>query len=266
MIIKMKFDMHCHTKEGSIDAKVSIEEYIRQLIEKGFDGMLVTDHNSYKGYHKWLELVKQSKIGHTFTVLKGIEYDTSDGGHMLVILPDEVHCKLLELRGMSIAKLEKLVHQLGGILGPAHPYGIGFFALMNNWWVKKHSEIIETFDFIETFNSCTHPLANKKAKLLAHKYKKLQLAGSDAHKKYIVGSACTIFDRTICCNNDLIRAIKEQAKTKAEQTKEDILYREPKKWIKYLGIIGYWLYNKAGAFFFSILRNVHLKKNKELFQ
>ena len=27
----MKIDMHCHTKEGSIDGKVPIEEYIRML-------------------------------------------------------------------------------------------------------------------------------------------------------------------------------------------------------------------------------------------
>ena len=25
----MKFDMHCHTKEGSIDGKISIADYIR---------------------------------------------------------------------------------------------------------------------------------------------------------------------------------------------------------------------------------------------
>lgn len=43
----MKIDMHCHTKEGSIDGKVSIEEYIRMLRNQGFGGMLVTDHDSY---------------------------------------------------------------------------------------------------------------------------------------------------------------------------------------------------------------------------
>ena len=37
----MKFDMHCHTKEGSMDGKVMIEEYIRTLKRKGFGGMLV---------------------------------------------------------------------------------------------------------------------------------------------------------------------------------------------------------------------------------
>ena len=49
----MKFDMHCHTKEGSMDGKVMIEEYIRVLKEKGFGGMLVSDHNSYNGYREW---------------------------------------------------------------------------------------------------------------------------------------------------------------------------------------------------------------------
>jgi len=42
----MKIDMHCHTKEGSIDGKVPIEEYIRLLKNQGFGGMLVTDRKS----------------------------------------------------------------------------------------------------------------------------------------------------------------------------------------------------------------------------
>ena len=49
----MKFDMHCHTKEGSLDGKVPIAEFISCLKEKGFQGMLVTDHDSYKGYRSW---------------------------------------------------------------------------------------------------------------------------------------------------------------------------------------------------------------------
>ena len=45
----MKFDLHCHTKEGSIDSKVTIERYIEILKDKGFDGFLITDHKSYNG-------------------------------------------------------------------------------------------------------------------------------------------------------------------------------------------------------------------------
>ena len=51
----MKFDLHCHTKAGSIDAKVSLSRYIELLKAQGFSGMLVTDHDSYKGYRQWKE-------------------------------------------------------------------------------------------------------------------------------------------------------------------------------------------------------------------
>ena len=49
----MKIDMHCHVKEGSIDSRVPLEEYIRLLQEKGFGGMVITDHDTYNGYRYW---------------------------------------------------------------------------------------------------------------------------------------------------------------------------------------------------------------------
>ena len=79
----MKFDMHCHTKEGSLDGKVPIEEFIAILREKGYDGMLVSDHDTYNGYREWLRELKGRKF-RDFVVLKGIEYDTIDAGHILV--------------------------------------------------------------------------------------------------------------------------------------------------------------------------------------
>ena len=112
----MKFDMHCHTKEGSMDGKVMIEEYIKKLKEKGFGGMLVSDHNSYDGYREWRDSIKGKN--HTdFVVLKGVEYDTIDCGHMLVIMPEGVKLKLLELRGLPAQILIMVVHKYGGIVG-----------------------------------------------------------------------------------------------------------------------------------------------------
>ena len=84
---QMKFDMHCHTKEGSMDGKVPIDDFIAELIRKGFDGMLVSDHNSYNGYRAWKRNIKEQKYK-DFVVLKGIEYDTIDAGHILVIMPE----------------------------------------------------------------------------------------------------------------------------------------------------------------------------------
>ena len=73
----MKLDMHCHVREGSIDSRIAIEEYIRRLQEKGIDGMLVTDHDTYNGFRYWKNHIKGKKY-RDFVVLKGIEYDTVD--------------------------------------------------------------------------------------------------------------------------------------------------------------------------------------------
>lgn len=64
----------------------------------GFQGMVITDHDTYNGYRYWKENIKGKK--HTdFVVLKGIEYDTRDAGHILVIMPEGVKMRLLEMRG-----------------------------------------------------------------------------------------------------------------------------------------------------------------------
>ena len=53
----MKIDMHCHVREGSIDSKVPIEEFIKKLQSKGIGGMLVTDHDTYNGYRHWKSMI-----------------------------------------------------------------------------------------------------------------------------------------------------------------------------------------------------------------
>lgn len=255
----MKFDMHCHTKEGSVDAKVSLEDYIRRLINYGFDGMLITDHNSYKGYEKWKELSKTIKLPKPFTVLKGIEYDTRDGGHIIAILPDEVHCKLLEMRGMSMAQLEKLVHDLGGILGPAHPYGNGFFAHMHTSAARRKGKnnFLPKFDFVETFNSCTHPSANAKAKSLASKYGKPAFGGSDAHRTNVIGTAFTSFQSEIHSNNDLIRAVKNKIHTETTREATPGIFVNQHWPMKQFLVWGYWVYNKSGSLYYAKKRKRH---------
>lgn len=58
----MKIDMHCHVKEGSIDSRVSMEEYIQLLQSRGFGGMVITDHDTYNGYRYWKKNLKDKNI------------------------------------------------------------------------------------------------------------------------------------------------------------------------------------------------------------
>ena len=41
----VKFRYARHTAEGSVDAKVGIDDYIKVPKSKGFKGMVVTDHD-----------------------------------------------------------------------------------------------------------------------------------------------------------------------------------------------------------------------------
>ena len=110
----MKIDMHCHVREGSIDSKVPIEEFIKKLQSKGIGGMLVTDHDTYNGYRHWKNTIKGRKYK-DFVVLKGIEYDTLDAGHILIIMPQGVKMRLLELRGLPLSLLIDFVHHNGDV-------------------------------------------------------------------------------------------------------------------------------------------------------
>ncbi len=245
----MKFDMHCHTKEGSIDAKVGLENYVRKLVSLGYDGMLVTDHNSYKGYEQWENLRERLRAAakKPFVVLRGIEYDTRDAGHMLVVLPEKVRTRMLEARGMKGRQLVQRVHELGGIVGPAHPYGNGFFAFKNTRLGKKNEDIMRHFDFVESFNACVKPFQNKLAKRLADKYHKPEFGGSDAHRDAVIGSAYTEIAGNIQNNDDLIRAVREKTPMTADGDWEDKVRIKHGRSVEKLNVIGYWIYNKALA-------------------
>ncbi len=246
----MKFDMHCHTKEGSIDAKVGLEGYVKKLASLGYDGMLVTDHNSYKGHDRWKEIRRrvEKAAGRPFVALRGIEYDTRNGGHMLVILPERVKTRVFEVRGMTVRRLEKLVHAFGGIIGPAHPYGSGYFAFMHTRAGKKDKELMHRFDFVESFNACSKPFQNKLAKKLARRYHKPEFGGSDGHRDEAIGTAYTEIDWDVRNNDDLIRAVKAGVPTIADGDRDDRARKKHTKFMEQFMIYGYWLLNKVLAF------------------
>lgn len=257
----MKFDMHCHTKEGSPDGKVPVEEYIDILIEKGFDGMLVSDHDSYNGYRAWLRNpVCQRK--QDFTVLKGIEYDTIDAGHILVIMPEDVKLPILELRGLPVQFLIKIVHKHGGILGPAHPCGVKFMSIFNTRKHRERPEIMEQFDFIEGFNACEDPESNDRAREIAAEYGKPAFGGSDAHKLDCIGLGATEFAGEVTSESDLIALVKEKG-TQACTCGGSYYQHTTKQKIGCLNSVlvhSFWLYNHVGSMWRYPRRHLELKR------
>lgn len=263
----MKFDMHCHTKEGSMDAKVMIEECIRILKNRGFGGMLVSDHDSYDGYRQWRDSVKGKKH-RDFVVLKGIEYDTLDAGHILVIMPTGVKLRILEMRGLPVRVLIRIVHHYGGILGPAHPCGEPFLSFVTTkqrtrCGRRQLDELMRAFDFVEVFNSCETPKSNAAAKALAGHYNKPGFGGSDFHRTDCVGMGYTELPETIADENDLIRYVRKNLPTFCG----GLYYRKTNKerlgsWNKLL-VYAFYLYNRFAGLLKSVKRRKELKKLRE---
>lgn len=242
----MKFDMHCHTKEGSPDSKVSILDAARLLHEKGFSGMLVTDHDTYKGYKAWKSEYKE-QCPEGFVVLKGIEYDTIDAGHFLVIMPSDINLKILELRGLPVYILMDIVHKNGGILGPAHPFGERYLSIFRTGIFKYHRQISKQFDFIEAFNACIEQSSNDEAMEIAMGYNKAMFGGSDFHKEDCVGMGYTQFpdDVSIESEEDLIRYIKEGGLTKCGGERYTKTTKDKIGKFNHLLVQGFWFYNKG---------------------
>ncbi len=242
----MKLDMHCHVKEGSIDSKVSLDEYINILKEQGFDGMLVTDHDTYKGYRQWKYKMK-GKVHNDFVVLKGIEYDTYDAGHFICIMPEGVRMRLLELRGLPLAVLIDFVHRHGGILGPAHPAGGKYLSFMNTKRFYKSPELCKRFDFVEVYNACESVEANAQALRLAKRYKKPGIGGSDAHRPDCVGKGYTILPEHVSCETELISLIRAKAPIEAGGSIYGKTTKDKIGKANYILLYSFWIYNKAGA-------------------
>lgn len=292
----VKFDMHCHTAEGSLDASISVFEYAKKLSALGYRGLLTTDHNSYEGHHKWLEATGKyppRKIFHpllnhkqkglrkrcsgclqmpcshhslpkNFVVLKGIEYDTIDAGHILVIMPHNIHLGILELRGLPVEWLIHIVHRHGGVLGPAHPYGEKVLSFATTVPKIRQKRLLKKFDFIETFNACESEERNEKARYLALRYGKPGIGGSDAHRIDCLGYGYTNLPDSIRDEDDFIRFIRNSnrilsgGKRYNRTTKDKI-----GKW-NHLLILLFLFYNKATSFlrFFRRKKEFEQLKNK----
>ena len=243
-----------------MDGHVVIEDYIRILKQNGFGGMLVADHNSYDGYRRWKNSIR-GKRHQDFVVLKGVEYDTIDCGHMLVIMPEGVKLRILEMRGLPVYLLVKIVHHYGGILGPAHPFGERYLSIATTRLRRgKPIRIMRKFDFIEIFNSCEEERDNAAAASLAEKYCKPGFGGSDAHRADNIGMGYTKLPDWIRTESELIRYVRSAPQIECggtyykHRTKDKL-----GKWNNVL-VQMFFLYNKLGGMLKMPGRRQELKK------
>lgn len=254
----MKLDMHLHTKEGSPDSKITVKEYIEILKDKGYDSMLITDHDSYNGYRYYME--HKDEMPSDFVVLRGIEYDTFEAGHFIVIMPDDVDLKILECRGLHLHQLIDIVHRYGGIIGAAHPCGEPFLSVFSTGRFKHDHSLANSLDFIEGYNCGEDNKANQNAQKIATEYGLPVTAGSDSHFYGNPGLAYTILESDIHNCNELIEYIKAKKPTKIWGTEFNGTIKAKLGIFNKILVYGFFFYNKFESLVYWGSRIRELKK------
>ena len=196
-------DLHCHSFFSG-DGVSSPEELIASARRKGLHGFALTDHNSSDGCRYLLEkgLVREDgQPVDDFLVIPGVEVTTAEG-HLLclgVILP--------YLKGKPAAEVCKIVHDMGGLAIPPHPYDL--------FRAGIRQSVLDTLeiDALEVFNAAT---TLKRYNKMAFEYATMRglpmTAGSDAHHEAAIGTAYTILKT----EDFSVRGILDQVKKGAE--------------------------------------------------
>jgi len=198
----MLIEMHAHTIDGSDCSEVSLEDTVTRLIEKGYDGVLVTDHESETGYKNYRS--KHDSLT-DFVVLRGFEVSTCHGD-MLVVLPlSKTLLDIEEVKEQCIHPLElvRIVHERDGVIR---------YGCIGNQ-VKSTEElerIVQAVDFIEVVNGFASRHLNEKAEKWANRFGKAKTCGSDSHSIDAVGTCGTVFSMQIRSEEDLISAIRSK--------------------------------------------------------
>ena len=193
------YEMHFHTHPCSGGGE-DIEGHIDALIERGFSGMVVTNHffhgdNRVDRTLPWEEFVapyiedyvrgREYAKARDFDLLFGLEEGVGGGKEVLIYgISPEVLLEHPELRERNVEHLIEVIHSAGGLIFQAHPY-------RQKHYIPEPGPIAELdmLDGIEVYNAANGIEDNACAQALAKEKRLAVVAGSDGHSHRGVGRA-----------------------------------------------------------------------------
>lgn len=188
-----KYEMHTHTSQCSKCAQVNIEKLVSGLKERGYSGVVITNH-FYRGNTSvnrklpWDEFVgayeNDWKIGKAlgeqldFDVIFGLEecYLPNIAKEVLIygITPEELKT-VPDFKHYSLEQIAKFVRLSGGFTAAAHPFRIGQYN-PEPTFIPDH----RFFDGVE-LNFGHSENRNNMAEKFAEKHGLRLISGSDIH-------------------------------------------------------------------------------------
>ncbi len=184
-----RYETHCHTAESSACATASGEMQARFYKERGFKGIIVTDHFLNGNTRAPADLPWEQRVdilcsGYEnakktgdeigLDVFFGWEY-AHYGNDFLTYGPDRQwllkHPEVMELHPNDYFDL---IHAEGGFVSHAHPF-------REDWYIDMIRLMPRKCDGCEIINSHRKQFENDMAKHYADSYGLLYTAGSDNH-------------------------------------------------------------------------------------
>ncbi|MCH5315965.1 MAG: PHP domain-containing protein [Eubacterium sp.] len=210
---EFKYELHCHTGCVSRCGRTEPEEIVKLYIDKGYDGIVVTDHYSPMTFKKnwcpqtqidfYLQGYRRMKAAapENFTVLLGMELRHYATGNDYLIYGVEED--FLYSAGNLLAALEKKVYTMckerGYLVFQAHPF--------RPYIIRCNPKYL---DGIEVYNGKVPRSQNERALAWAKKTGKLMCSGSDFHEIENLAKGGIITSSPIKTNEDLLSVLKSQ--------------------------------------------------------
>ena len=210
-------DLHCHTTAS--DGLLAPGQLVRWSIANGYDGLVVSDHNTMDAVAAVAAAAKE--IDPEFVVVPGYEFTSMRAHVNLIGLRDPPRRKphLLWTRKSTIVAAIEHVHEQGGVAMFNHrdwyPYNI-LRSLPRDWWLERGIdgwEVHNGFGFIDD-GALPFIEASKEYRVM------FPGAGTDVHdpaKHWRVYTEVLTTERSV---DGVLRALKE-GKTRVHFNKED---------------------------------------------
>jgi predicted metal-dependent phosphoesterase TrpH len=187
----MLFDLHVHTALSSC-SNMNIEDIVDQAVQRGLDGVCITDHHTMDIRHAMAEGIQENGL----CVLFGMEYSTPQGDFLLFgpfedLSPD-----------LDGDLLLSTVRDRGGAAVAAHPFRKARPAderLVRNGLCCG----------VERVNGRNTVSENSAVERWIQRYRLTQCGGSDAHTLDELGTFATRFFMPVRSRADLIQALDQ---------------------------------------------------------
>lgn len=188
----LRYDLHTHTDRSKC-GNMRPETLLKVAKKKRLDGIAVTDHGSIEGAVEVRRLNKDKN----FEVIVGTEISTTSGDVLAYYLNKDI-------KSIDFFEMVDEVKKQGGLIVIPHPFRTSTNPM--HTFKLSFEKIKNRIDAIECLNArMLFTWNNKKAERVANKLKMAKTAGGDAHFKFEVGTAYTMFEdnlRTALKNRD----------------------------------------------------------------